>query len=212
MSPSCSAPNSMPSLSAAAPWLPVTRLARSPSQNCEMTASCGRKRKITREAERQALLPGSPASRRTARNTHPIRHARPRPRWAESTRWDARVIQVWSAILIVAGALILAVELKPPRVTRLRLHAGHQATDAALTRGGLAGTLRAAATSIDGITGAAVTVRRGRAVVAARAAARGRAAAGALKQPVTDAVRSRLDGLDMNPPPHLKVRVTAGSR
>jgi len=38
------------------------------------------------------------------------------------------------------------------------------------------------------------------------------AAAGALKQPVTDAVRSRLDGLDMNHPPHLKVRVTAGSR
>src|SRR6204780_3394597 len=104
----------MPSLSAAAPWLPVTRLARSPSQNCEMTASCGRKRKITREAERQALLPGSPARPRTARNPHPIRHARPRPRWAESTRWDARVIQVWSAILIVAGALILAVELKPP--------------------------------------------------------------------------------------------------
>ena len=86
-------------------------------------------------------------------------------RWAQSTRWDSRVVQVWSAILIVAGVLILALELKPPRVTRLRLHAGHQDTDAALTRGGLAGTLRAAATSIDGITGAAVTVRRGRAVV-----------------------------------------------
>src|ERR1700689_1427831 len=69
-------------------------------------------------------------------------------RWAESTRWDARVVQVWSAILIVAGALILALELKPPRVTRLQLHAGHQATDAALSRGGLAGTQRAAATSI----------------------------------------------------------------
>ena len=94
-------------------------------------------------------------------------------RWAQSTRWDSRVVQVWSAILIVAGVLILALELKPPRVTRLRLHAA-EATDAALTRGGLAGALRAAAISIDGITGAAVTVRRGRAVVAARAAARGR--------------------------------------
>jgi hypothetical protein len=133
-------------------------------------------------------------------------------RWAESTRWDARVVKVWSAILIVVGALILALELKPPRITRLRLHAGHQATDAALTRSGLAGTLRAAATSIDGITGAAVTVRRGRAVVAARAAARGRSTADALKQPVTDAVRSRLDGLDMDHPPHLRVRVTSGSR
>jgi Family of unknown function (DUF6286) len=133
-------------------------------------------------------------------------------RWSEGTRWDTRAVQVWSAILIVIGLLVLALELKPPRVTRLRLHAGHQATDAALTRGGLAGALRAAATSIDGITGAAVTVRRGRALVSARAAARGRTAADALKQPVTDAVRSRLDGLDMNHPPHLKVRVTPGSR
>ena len=133
-------------------------------------------------------------------------------RWAENTRWDARVVQVWSAILIVIGALILALELKIPRVTRLRLNAGHQATDAALTRSGLAGILRAAATSIDGITGAAVTVRRRRAVVAAKAAARGRAPADALMQPVTEAVRSRLDGLGMDHPPHLKVRVIPGSR
>jgi len=81
--------------------------------------------------------------------------------------------------LIVVGALILAIELKPRRVTRLRLRAADDATDAALTRSGLAGTLRAAATGIDGITSAAVTVRRGRARVAAKSAARGRAAASA---------------------------------
>ena len=85
------------------------------------------------------------------------------------------MIRVWSAILIVIGVLILALELKPRRVTRQRLRSGDEATDAALTRSGLAGTLRAAATGIDGITSAEVAVHRGRARVAARSAARGRA-------------------------------------
>ena len=43
--------------------------------------------------------------------------------WAGKTHWDQLVVQVWSAILIVVGALILAIELKPRRVTRLRLRA-----------------------------------------------------------------------------------------
>src|ERR1700761_3249568 len=42
-------------------------------------------------------------------------------RWAGKTRWDQLVIRVWSAVLIVIGAAILAVELKPRRVTRLPL-------------------------------------------------------------------------------------------
>ena len=132
--------------------------------------------------------------------------------WAGKTRWNALVIKVWSAILIAVGALILAIELKPRRVTRLRLRTADEATDAALTRSGLAGTLRAAATGIDGIAGAAVTVRRRRARVTAKSAARGRAAADALKPPVTQAIRSRLDDLGLRRPPRLKVRVTARSR
>ena len=132
--------------------------------------------------------------------------------WAGKTRWNALVIRVWSAILIVVGVLILAIELKPRRVTRLRLRTADDATDAALTRSGLARTLRAAATGIDGITGAAVTVRRRRARVAARSAARGRTATDALKQPVSQAVRGRLDALDLYRTPRLKVRVTPGNR
>ena len=65
--------------------------------------------------------------------------------WAAKTRWDAGVIRVWSAVLIVIGLLILAVQLKPPRVTRLPLRSGDDDTDAAVTRRGLARTLRAAA-------------------------------------------------------------------
>jgi uncharacterized protein DUF6286 len=132
--------------------------------------------------------------------------------WANTTRWDATVVRGWAIVLIVAGVLILALELKPRRVTRLRLRSSDQATDAALTRSGLAGTLRAAATSIDGVTSAAVTVRRRRARVTAQTAARGRAAATALKPPLTQALRSRLDDLDLYRAPRLKVRLTTRNR
>jgi Family of unknown function (DUF6286) len=133
-------------------------------------------------------------------------------RWAHKTRWDALVVQVWSAVLIVVGALILTLELKPRRVTRLPLRSAHDATDAAVTRGGLAGTLRAAATGVDGISSAAVVVRRRRARVTATSAARGRPAAGALKQPVTQALNGRLDNLDLRHRPRLTVRVNSRSR
>jgi hypothetical protein len=132
--------------------------------------------------------------------------------WANGTKWNAQVIRVWSAVLIVIGVLLLALELKPRRITRWRLHSDDQATDAAVTRSGLAGTLRAAATGIDGISSADVTVRRRRAKIAAKSAARGRAAADPLKQPVTQAVRDRLDSLHLQHPPRLKVRVATRRR
>jgi hypothetical protein len=133
-------------------------------------------------------------------------------RWADRTRWDQLVIQLWSGILIAIGLAILALELKPPRVTRLPLRSPHVATDAALTRRGLTGALRTAATGVDGISVVAVTVRRHRASVTATAAARGRAAADALRQPVTQALRDQLDRLDLRHPPALTVRVNTRSR
>ena len=132
--------------------------------------------------------------------------------WGRKTHWDALVVQVWSAILIVVGALILVLELKPRRVTRLRLQSIHDATDAAVTRRGLARTLRGAAIGVDGISAAAVTVRRRRARVTVTSAARGRPAAEALRQPVEQALRDRLDNLDLRRPPRLTVRVHSRSR
>jgi hypothetical protein len=132
--------------------------------------------------------------------------------WAARTHWNALVIKVWSVILIIAGAIVLAFELKPRRVTRLKLRSDEKTTDAAITRQGLAGTLRAAALEIDGISKAAVTVRRRRARVAATAAARDRAAADTLKEPVAEAARQRLENLQMRHPPHLRVRVLPRSR
>jgi hypothetical protein len=133
-------------------------------------------------------------------------------RWAGRTRWDQLVIQLWSGILIVIGLAILALELKPPRVTRLPMQSLDDATDAALTRRGLVGALRAAATGVDGISAAAVTVRRHRASVTAIAAARGLPAADALRQPVTQALQDQLDRLDLRHPPDLTVRVNTRRR
>ena len=132
--------------------------------------------------------------------------------WTRKTRWDTLVVRVWSAILIVVGAVILTLELKPRRVTRLPLRSGDDATDAAVTRRGLAGMLRAAATGVDGISSATVKVRRRRARVTAASAARGRAAATALTEPVTQALRSRLDSLNLRHPPRLKVHVVPKGR
>ncbi len=130
-------------------------------------------------------------------------------RWASKTHWNQLVVQVWAAILMVIGLLILAIELKPRRVTRLPLHTDDKATDAAVTRGGLAGTLRAAAANVDGISRAAVIVRRRRARVTATAAAKGRPATDALRPPVDAALRGRLDELNLRHPPRLRVRVVS---
>lgn len=132
--------------------------------------------------------------------------------WARATRWDALVVRVWSAILIAVGVLILAAELKPRRATRLPLHPLHDATDAAVTRRGLSGMLRTAATGVDGVSSATVKVRRRRARVTATSGARGRAAAGAHTEPVTQAARTRLDQLGLRYPPRLKVNVLPRGR
>ncbi len=132
--------------------------------------------------------------------------------WASRTRWNQLVVEVWSAILIVIGLLILALELKPRRLARLRLHSRDDAIDVGVTRAGLARSLRAAATGVDGISAAAVPVRRGRARIVATAAGRGRPAADALSEPVTQRLQERLDGLGLHHPPRIKVRVTPRSR
>ncbi len=132
--------------------------------------------------------------------------------WASKTRWNQLVVQVWSAVLIVIGVLILALQVKPRRISRLRLHSRDGAIDAAVTRAGLARSLRAAAAGVDGISGATVTVRRRHARVVATSAGRGRPAAEALSEPVTQLLQDRLDGLGLRHPPRLKVRVTPRSR
>jgi Ni/Fe-hydrogenase subunit HybB-like protein len=132
--------------------------------------------------------------------------------WARATRWNAFVIRVWSAVLIVIGAVILALQLKPARISRLPLRSADDVTDAAITRRGLAGVLRAAATGVDGISSATVKVRRRHASITAASAAQGRAAATTLTEPVTQALHGRLDSLGLRHPPRLKIHVVTKGR
>src|ERR1700744_4880820 len=132
--------------------------------------------------------------------------------WAQRTRWNAFVVRVWSVMLIIIGAVIVVLELNHPRASRLTLRSGNDATDAAITRHVLAGTLRAAAAGVDGITSATVKVRRRHANVTAASAARGRSAATALTEPVTQALHARLESLSLRHPPRLNVHVVTRGR
>jgi hypothetical protein len=62
--------------------------------------------------------------------------------WARSTHWDAFVVRVWAAVLMVIGLVLVGLEIKPRRVTRLPLESAGQATEATVTRRGLARMLR----------------------------------------------------------------------
>jgi hypothetical protein len=132
--------------------------------------------------------------------------------WANKTRWNARVVRFWSIVLIIAGLVLLALELKPSRVNRSRMASEGDATDAAMTRRGLAGALRAAATEVDGIRRADVKVKRRRALIAATAAAKDRDTAQALVGPVRESVDSRLQTLDLAHPPRVRIRVSPRSK
>src|SRR6478609_8999076 len=62
-------------------------------------------------------------------------------RWADRTAWNRTVIKDWSIVLIVTGAVLLLLELKPRRKRRLTFSSHIDATDAAITTKGLAGTV-----------------------------------------------------------------------
>jgi hypothetical protein len=132
--------------------------------------------------------------------------------WARKTQWDDGVVRVWAAILIVIGLILLALELRPPRVTRLPLEGAGHATQTAVTRRGLARMLRTEAAKVDGVSTATARVGRRSARVTAVSGARGQAAASALADPVSQALQARLDNLGLRHTPRLTVRVIPRSR
>lgn len=133
-------------------------------------------------------------------------------RWADHTQWNRAVIKVWSIVLIAAGLLLLFIELKPRRVSRLELHSDHEATDAGLTRKGLGDALKAAARDVEGVSSASASVGARAARVTAASGAHDSAGADALTEPVAEAVRGRLEALGLKDPPRLTVHVTTRSR
>jgi hypothetical protein len=135
--------------------------------------------------------------------------------WAARTAWISGSIRVTAGILIVLGLALLIAELKPARVSRLAADpskAGVADIDTAYTRRGVAAAIRSAVTDVDGIRDASVKVTRRKVTVGATAAAQGKAAARALREPVTTAARQRLAALSLRHASALSVHVVPGSR
>ncbi|MFI7545827.1 DUF6286 domain-containing protein [Actinoplanes sp. NPDC049599] len=132
--------------------------------------------------------------------------------WAARTSWGAAPVVLLSVGLVGAGLLLLIAQLKPRRPARLPIAAAGTDTDAAITRGGLAHSLRRAVTGIDGVSEVQVTVRRHRARVRATTRAAGAAGLGALRTTLTETARRQLDALHLSHPPTLSVRVTTRER
>jgi hypothetical protein len=135
--------------------------------------------------------------------------------WSRNTTWNAGSIRVTCVILILLGLVLLIAELKPARVTRLAAdpsQAGATGVDTAYTRRGVSAAVRTAVTGVDGIRGAAVKVKRRKVTVKAAAAAKDRAAAQSLREPVRIAADERLGSLGLRRLPSVSVRVTPRSR
>jgi hypothetical protein len=133
-------------------------------------------------------------------------------RWAAHTTWGAAPVVLLSIGLGAAGLLLLTAQLKPRRPTRLPIATDDPATDAAITRAGLAHTLRRAVTGIDGVSRAHVTVRRHRARISVTSRAAGNNGESALRTSLTETARRQLDALHLMHPPVLSVRITTRER
>lgn len=126
--------------------------------------------------------------------------------WASTTHWNRAVIKVWAVILIVVGLIFLLSQLKPRRVTRLSLTSSDDHTDAAITRKGLAGAVRAAVLDVDGIAKADTVAARRRVTVSATSSAQDSEAAKELTDPVHDAAQAQIDSLGLTK--KIRVRTT----
>jgi Family of unknown function (DUF6286) len=135
--------------------------------------------------------------------------------WAKRTTWSAGSIRVACAVLIPLGLVLLIAELKPARVSRLAADPAQAAAagiDTAYTRRGLAAAIRSAVTGVDGVGSASVRVKRRKITIAATSAARDKAAARSLREPILGAARQRLTALELRRTPSVSVRVTPRSR
>lgn len=138
--------------------------------------------------------------------------------WAQRTTWsDAMVVGV-SLLLVAVGIALVILELWRSRVRRVPVDSSDNATDAAVTRRGLARDVTAAVDEVDGVNPRRVKVGRRRITVRAtarnaarhtdRVAAGGSTEQGSLDDAVTASVRDRLDRLHLRRPPRLVVNIS----
>jgi len=111
--------------------------------------------------------------------------------------WDSTIVRVIAGAVALVGLLLLAAQLKPRRVRRLKVSSQDANTDAALTRAGVRSALRRAATDVDGINSAKVKLGRRTAKVTASSRASQAGLAQDLNTEVGTAVADRLASLQL---------------
>lgn len=130
--------------------------------------------------------------------------------WAKRTPWQQGSVRVACIVLAVAGLLLLALELKRSRPSRLAVDSDE--ADTAYTRRGVAAAIGTAVGNVDGINSAKVKVKRRKIRVAATTAGLQPYTAEGLQEPASTAAQQRLHDLELQSPPALSVRVTTGGR
>jgi len=122
--------------------------------------------------------------------------------------WDSSVARLVCAITAGVGLLLLVLQLKRRRPDTLALADPDEHTDAGVTPKGVRAVVKAAALSVDGISGAAVTVTRRAAKVRATSRVGSTAAARDLRSPLAERVDEALSGLQLQKALRVKTTVT----
>jgi hypothetical protein len=126
--------------------------------------------------------------------------------WGQHNTWQAMSVELACGATAIIGLSVVMLQLKPRRPSRIPLQAGENTT-VALSRGGMAATVRSAALDVEGISGAKVRVGHSRIAVKVRSAAVTNTEAQAYAGPVRDAVSEQLDPLGPHRRQRIKVRV-----
>ncbi|MEU7905688.1 DUF6286 domain-containing protein [Actinoplanes sp. NPDC049118] len=129
--------------------------------------------------------------------------------WAHHTTWSATHVRLISVMLALAGLALLWAQLKPRRPGRLALVVGHPATDAAVTRRGVARSLAAAVSRVEGVHDAHVVVKRRKIKISARTRGGRTADVAVRREAMTRTAQQRLDALLLRRTPTLVVRLSA---
>lgn len=130
--------------------------------------------------------------------------------WAHHNTWKATSVELASSITAAAGLLLLLPQLFRRRVSRVRIDA-HPSLDphldAAVTRKGVAVTIRGAVAEVEGIATSRVKVGRRRIKVKALSTSPDGEGLGALQPKVNEAVSEELEGLRLHKARRLKITV-----
>jgi hypothetical protein len=130
--------------------------------------------------------------------------------WAHRNTWKATSVELASSITAGVGLLLLLPQLFRRRVSRLRIDAG-AITDAAISRKGVAVTIRGAVAEVDGVASSRVKVGRRRIKVKALSTALEGDVMGDLHPQVTEAASEQLEALRLHKPRRLHVAVNGRS-